>query len=89
MIKFPRIHVAESVVNRILNTRDELRAGARPAPAVVPAPAPNVPDPTLPGAELDLKLAQPPPANLPAVNEDPESDELAGVLAAGDDLIRA
>lgn len=89
MIKFPRVHVAESVVNRILNTRDELKAGRSPAPAPTPAPAPPVPDPTIPGAELDLELAQPPPANVPPLEQDPESDELAGAVAAGDDLIRA
>lgn len=32
MIKFPKVHIAESVVSRILNVRDELRADNRVPP---------------------------------------------------------
>lgn len=57
MIKFPKVHIAASVVNRILNVRDELGASA---PARAPV-APNVPDPTAEGDVIDAKLNAPAP----------------------------
>jgi hypothetical protein len=59
-IKFPSVHIAESVVNRILNLRDELGASRAPPPA--PSAPPAVPDPSGQGALLDAELdMQPPP----------------------------
>jgi hypothetical protein len=58
MIRFPKMHIAQSVVNRILNAHDELEA-SMPTLAPEPTPAPHVPDPTLEGAELDLALDAP------------------------------
>lgn len=56
MIKFPKVHIATSVVNRILNLRDEVAARAALA-----SRDPQVPDPALAGDVLDAKLAQPTP----------------------------
>lgn len=91
MIKFPRVHIAKSVVNRILNARDELEGSMQPAGAGLELPPPNVPDPTLAGAVIDEKVHTPPPENVPPLETpaEPPSDELAGMLARGDDLITA
>lgn len=64
MIRFPKMHIAESVANRILNLADDMRAGG-----FMPPPEPREP-PTLPhapimeGAQLDQALAAPPPADM-------------------------
>ena len=58
MIRFPKVHIAASVVNRILNVRDAI--DARPA-ARAPSSEPRVPDPTLEGAVIDEKLTEPTP----------------------------
>lgn len=55
MIKFPKVHIATSVVNRLLNVADGLPDNR--APAEVPPPA--VPDTMLRGAQLDQDLSQP------------------------------
>lgn len=89
MIKFPRVHIAESVKNRILNTRDELNSSRAPAAAAPPAPPPSVPDPELEGAELDNNIAQPPGELPPLETAEPGPDELAGAVARGDNLISA
>lgn len=87
MINFPRMHIADSVTNRILNLRDEL-APMR-APAAAPQAAPGAQQ-ALPGAGpglglgsmlLDQRLAQPaPPMALP---DDPAMSGLAAMLAGG------
>lgn len=85
MIKFPKLHVAESVVNRIMNTADEIRT-ARQARKSVPVPInPTVPDPTMEGAELDMKMSGGvPPVSAPS---DPqEAATAAGVLTGGDSI---
>jgi hypothetical protein len=58
MIKFPKMHIAASTVNRILNVADGLKARPRALTATV---APSVPDPALQGAQLDQALQQPVP----------------------------
>ena len=58
-MKFPKLHIAESVVNRIMNASDEIMAG-RAAMLSLPdfeAP-PAVPDPTAQGAAVTLGLEQ-------------------------------
>lgn len=85
-IRFPRMHIAESALNRILNLRDEL-AEETPPPAAPAAPvaAPTAPDPALQGIELDAALAAPtPPVDAPA-----EPDPLVGTVARGTDLVDA
>lgn len=59
MIKFPKIHVATSVVNRILNVAEELESQRiRRQKASMPI-APNVPDPSLQGQQIDQALSTP------------------------------
>lgn len=53
MIPFPKIHIAQSVINRILNTMDDV--GSMSMPAIEP----SVPDPTIEGAAIDEKVNAP------------------------------
>lgn len=56
MIRFPELHIATSVVNRILNAnRDILKAQAAPVGSAVP----SVPDSAPLGAALDGAIAEP------------------------------
>lgn len=91
MIKFPSVHIATSVQNRILNVRDELEGhGAQPKQPPAPVPPPVLPDTELPGAIIDAKVNEPPPANVPPLEtQEPPTDELAARIARGDNLISA
>ncbi len=53
MIRFPRFHIATSVVNHILNVRDQISSEA------ADQPAPDVPDTAQASARLDAALSQP------------------------------
>lgn len=53
-IRFPRMHIATSVQNRIINMASAI------GPQVSELPAPAVPDATKEGAKLDQALSQPP-----------------------------
>jgi len=64
-MKFPTMHIAASVVNRILNAHDEIEEGARAELAAAQVSPPKPPDPTLEGAELDVRLSQPPGGAAP------------------------
>jgi hypothetical protein len=65
MIRFPRMHIAESVANRILNLADDMRTGGFTPSPEPPTPPPELPHaPTMEGVGLDAQLAQPPPAEL-------------------------
>lgn len=66
-MRFPQIHIAESVVNRILNVADELEPVGQ---ADINAPPP-VTDPTRQSAALDLALAQPQPG-MPPLDQAPD-----------------
>lgn len=69
MIRFPKMHIAESVANRILNLADDMRAGGF-MPPPEPVPPPELPGaPTMEGAQLDQALATPPPADMAAPPE--------------------
>lgn len=101
-IKFPTVHIAESVLSRILDTADSLglgpgtphqgtpSAGTRKPPAGSRAAEP---DPTeLKGAILDEKTLAPAPGEgeLPPLEpQAPPDDVLAGILARGDNIISA
>lgn len=66
MIRFPKMHIAESVANRIMNLADDMRSGGFMPPGE-PTPPPEVPASTaLEGATLDQALATPPPADMAA-----------------------
>lgn len=69
MIKFPKMHIAQSVVNRILNVRDGM---PDTTPGLNITPAPELPDTLAQGQRLDLSLAQPNTAPLPGIEAAPE-----------------
>jgi len=84
--RYPRLHVAESTVNRILNVAAQV-----PQPVSVTVP-PAMPDVALQGAELDAKMKAPPaPAAMPAEADGAvQSAALSGadpVQAAVDSLL--
>jgi hypothetical protein len=66
LIRFPKMHIAESVVNRILNVADGLPSGAS-----APTPPPYSPNPALEGARLNEALAQP-VGEMPPIQQAPE-----------------
>lgn len=96
-IKFPTVHIAESVRSRILDTADELGLGPgkphqgapRPAqPAESRAAEPDPPD--VKSAILDVKTLEDPPEDVPPLEpQTPPDDVLAGILARGDNIISA
>lgn len=64
-IRFPTMHIAESVTNRILNVWDDLQAADQPAMTPTPPAAPNTPQGVeIQGAQLDAALSTPPPAGM-------------------------
>lgn len=84
-MQFDQIHPATSVLNRIMNLRDELRA-SRPAKAPQAAPQaaaqastqdPLVPDTAIEGQALDAALQQPAQGASGPVAD----DMLAGAVA--------
>ena len=73
--KFPQIHIATSVVNRLLNLRDSIQP-----PAVV-SPVPNVPDPTMEGGAIDASTLAPTPPVAASTDVAPAVDAgLVGTL---------
>lgn len=72
MIRFPKHHIATSVVNRILNIADEVEARA---PSM-----PSTPEPIQQGQALDAALAQPTPDMPPMGNPDPS--QVAGDIVS-------
>lgn len=60
MIKFPKLHIAQSVTNRILNVAHDIEARtASLQPPTVPSTPPPVPDPGPIGDAVAGALAQP------------------------------
>ncbi len=80
-IRFPKMHIAASVANRILNIADGL-----PSIVAPPVPDPVLPDVALNSDVLNAELATPPgPAELPA-----ESDgAVVDAALNGDSLVGA
>lgn len=84
-IKFPRVHIAESVANRLLNIYDDLKASGTIQPA--PPTMPNMPDvlpadTTLQGATIDAATTA-----APGPLQDPTGMVGAGAVAQGDNLL--
>lgn len=75
-IRFPRMHIADSVVNRILNAADGLGITPRPSPT------PDVPlgDEPL-GAAIERASTEPTP------DLEDSGNPLAGSVARGDNLV--
>lgn len=69
-IRFPKLHIAESVVNRILNVADGIDTGPSDTPAAPAAPNPAALE--VKGAALDFQLFQPPTGPLPGIENAPE-----------------
>lgn len=66
MIKFPKVHIATSVVNRILNIADGI-----PTPGAASVAVPDVPDSIAQSTALNQKLAEPLQA-LPGIDKTPD-----------------
>lgn len=88
MIPFPKMHVAQSVLNRIANTLEEQgplgMANNPPEPVALQVP-PIAPDPTALGAELDSAIAKPiqPAAVAPGMEADANSGMLEASVMGG------
>ena len=80
MIPFPKMHIAESALNRILNTLE----GTGPLSLTIMTP-PVPPNPVALGAALDSQLSQQPAsANVPpAAQEDVKAAMMESVLTGG------
>ena len=76
MIKFPKVHIATSVVNRILNIADGIPDAGSQAARI--APEPNVPDTATQSLILDETLASPIPGALPGIDQAPDPGATAG-----------
>ena len=70
MIKFPKVHIAESVTNRILNIAEDLDASQRPPEIRTPPP---LPDTISQSFALDQALATPPGEQLPPIGQVPNA----------------
>lgn len=82
-IPFPKMHIAQSVLNRISNTLEEKgplgMANHKPAPVKV-QDEPEVPNPAPLGAEVDRKIEAPSPQI--GVPPETETDANNGMLEA-------
>ncbi len=78
MIKFPSLHIADSVLNRIMNTLEG------EGPLNSPVPAPIAPNPLAEGAEIDEKVNAPPmPAEPPPEAQQSAEDGLVSESLQG------
>lgn len=82
MIKFPQVHIANSVVNRILNVADGIEDTRNQAARAAQVPPPVVPDTTEQSAALDSALATGLP-ELPGIDQAPDP----GATLAGTPLL--
>lgn len=81
MIRFPKMHIAASVSNRILNIADEIDEKDRSEELAAVREAPMVPDPTLQGAGLDLAFSEGTSPALPP--DDPTQAAMAAESVTG------
>lgn len=68
-IRFPKHHIAKSVVSQILNVADGLVTSSQSSPQ---SPIPDVPATAGQSAALDDALAQPISEELPGINQAPD-----------------
>ncbi len=79
MIHIPKVHIAESVVNRILNVRDEIHSPGSVSPGsgiAVPVAPVAVPDSTQQSEIVDQAISLSQPGIVPELGE-PGSDSAA------------
>jgi len=97
MIHFPKVHIAESVVNRILDVRDQLSSPDSDAPALgaaVPHAPAAVPDASFQSESVEQAMSLTQPGIVPELGG-PGSDSAAvfgSVMQGGsalDGLIKA
>lgn len=67
MIRFPKMHIAQSVVNRILNVANDIDSTKQRTPPSLPA----LPDVGTQGTKLDQALETPPAATSPPDGAEP------------------
>jgi hypothetical protein len=79
MIPFPKVHIAQSVINRIMNTLEET------GPLSMPVEQPAIPDPTAEGMAIEAQAATPPApvAALPGNEAATEAGMLESSLQGG------
>lgn len=87
MIPFPKMHIAQSVLNRIQNTLEEQgplgRANKKPAPPEMIEP-PMIPNAEPVGAAINHNLNQPPAAvAVPTGEEEIANDSMVESVAMG------
>lgn len=83
MIQFPKLHIAESVLNRISNTLEEtgpLGLSTKAPAAPVIQKTPEVPNPTVIGSEIDRAVRT--PMQAAGVPPEKEADANSGMLEA-------
>lgn len=76
-IPFPKIHIATSVMNRLMNAIEGEQSLSITTPEMQTPPI--APDPAMEGAELDTKLAQP-AASVDVAPEDAPAAEQGAAL---------
>jgi len=81
-VRLPKMHIATSVVNRILNAYDEINQMQAPTVPTL-SEMPNVPDPSIEGANLDLGLEQIANAPAAAPTDPVQSDATSAALLGG------
>lgn len=78
MIPFPKLHIAESVLNRIHNYEMDQE------PLGIEVPSPLAPDPTALGVKLEEETEAPvAPAAAPPETQDASNDEMLNASVTG------
>lgn len=78
MIPFPKLHIAESVLNRIHNYELDQE------PLGIPVASPLAPDPTALGVKLEEETEKPvEPVAVPPANEQVADDEMLNASVTG------
>lgn len=79
MIPFPKLHIAESVLNRIHNALND-----EPAGLGIPIPSPLAPDPTSLGVLIEEETETPvAPAAAPPETQDASNDGMVEASVTG------